>query len=148
MLQQIYIFIDLIIWVIFFIPTLYLFVFALASLKKLKKKQYPQSKKYRFAVLFPAYGSDEIIIDSVTGFFKQDYPNSLYDVVVISDHLKTETDIILRNKGAIVIEADFEQSSKAKALNLAMRELDSAKYDTVVILDIDNMVEQIGRAHV
>ena len=48
-------------------------------------------KKYRFAALFPAYGEDEVIIDSVKSFLQQDYPRELYDIIVIANQMRQET---------------------------------------------------------
>lgn len=41
----------------------------------------------------------------------------------------------------ILLKANYEKSSKAKALNFAIDNLDPNKYDIVVILDADNLVE-------
>ena len=48
-------------------------------------------KKYRFAALFPAYGEDEVIIDSVKSFLQQDYPRELYDIIVIANQMRQES---------------------------------------------------------
>lgn len=123
------------------ISVLYLFIFALAAMFKRADKYRKASKQYRYAVLFPAYKEDKVIESSVSSFLQQNYPSDLYDVVVISDQMKDETNQRLINMGITLLKANYEDSSKAKALHLAMNTLDETKYDVVVIMDGDNMVE-------
>ena len=131
-------------YILFFcmgIMVIYLFVFAIASQSK-KSHKYPQAeKKNRYAILFPAYKEDKVIISSVVAFLKQQYPPELYDIVVISDQMQEKTDEDLKQMGIILLKANYKDSSKAKALQLAMNSLDEEKYDAVVIMDGDNLVE-------
>lgn len=116
----------------------YLLFYAIAS-KFYRAKQYPETEiRKRFAVLFPAYRADNVILSSVESFFAQDYPAECYDVIVIADHMEDATCEKLRNMGAQVLVATYQDSSKAKALALAMHSIDVEKYDMVVILDADN----------
>lgn len=116
----------------------YLFFYAIAS-KFYRARQYPETEeRKRFAVLFPAYRADNVILSSVESFFTQDYPAEYYDIIVIADHMEEETCDKLRNMGAQVLVATYQDSSKAKALALAMHSIDIDKYDMVVILDADN----------
>lgn len=64
---------DAIIFLLFLIAVLYIFIFSLASLKKTRNKYPPARKKHRFAVLFPAYQEDAVIVNSVCSFLEQDY---------------------------------------------------------------------------
>ena len=75
--------IDAIVFLCFMVCVLYLFVFAVYSKRKSTYKYPTTMKKYRFAALFPAYGEDEVIIDSVKSFLQQDYPRELYDLSLI-----------------------------------------------------------------
>lgn len=59
---------DAILFLCFLIFVLYLFVFAIYSKRKPQYNYPTAKKKYRFAVLFPAYQEDEVIIDSVKIF--------------------------------------------------------------------------------
>lgn len=111
--------------------------------------QYPASsisnvlteKLHRFAVLFPVYKEDRIIMESVRTFFAQEYPKDAYDVFVLADSLSDVTLRELRFLGAEVIIISGENRTKAKALNLAMNSLDSDRYDLCVVFDADNIVE-------
>ena len=118
----------------------YLLVFALASLKK-RKIYYPQTdNKLKFVVLFPAYKEDQVIVSSIKSFLMQDYPKSCYDIVIISDQLQDETNDQLSQLPVKLLIADYEDSTKAKALNLAMENLSKDDYDVVVVIDADNTV--------
>ena len=119
---------------------LYLFIFAICS--KFKSKfAIPvnnSAKQHKYLVIFPAYKEDNVIVKSVSSFFQQDYPNYLYDVIVVSDQMSNETNSRLAELGAQVLIAQYEDSSKAKALQLAMDKIPQNEYDAVVIMDADN----------
>lgn len=123
------------------ISVVYLFIFAFASLFKSSHNYQKAKKQHRFAILFPAYKEDKVIESSISTFLTQKYPQDLYTVVVISDQMKDETNDKLTMLGATVLKANYENSSKAKALQLAVNTLNENKYDVVVIMDGDNMVE-------
>ena len=120
---------------------LYLFVFALLSHIK-RKDTYPAAGKlHRFVILYPAYKEDRVIENAVSNFLEQDYPKSCYDVVVISDQMQDDTINRLKSMPVTLMEVHFQQSSKAKAMQYAMENLDKNTYDMVVIMDADNTVE-------
>lgn len=131
--------ITLIDWILFIPLALcvgYLFFFAIASRfqSHLIDRKFKPQKQHRFLVLFPAYKEDRVIADSVSSFLKQDYPTSLYDVLVISDHMQPETNDALRSLGVKVLEATYANSSKAKAMKLAMQETPAGKYDAHIMI--------------
>ena len=120
---------------------LYLFVFALLSHIK-RKDIYPAAGKlHRFVILYPAYKEDRVIENAISNFLEQDYPKSCYDVVVISDQMQDDTINRLKSMSVTLMEVHFQQSSKAKAMQYAMENLDKNTYDMVVIMDADNTVE-------
>ena len=120
---------------------LYLFVFALLSHIK-RKDIYPAAGKlHRFVILYPAYKEDRVIENAISNFLEQDYPKSCYDVVVISDQMQDDTINRLKSMPITLMEVHFQQSSKAKAMQYAMENLDKNTYDMVVIMDADNTVE-------
>ena len=119
----------------------YLFLFAFAGMFK-STCPYPlANKKYRFAILFPAYKEDKVIESAILSFLQQEYTKENYDVIVISDKMKDTTNQRLQQLPIELQIVDFENSSKAKALNFAMDQLTDRKYDMVVILDADNTVQ-------
>ncbi|MDD3507443.1 MAG: glycosyltransferase [Parabacteroides sp.] len=120
---------------------LYLFVFALLSHIK-RKDIYPAAGKlHRFVILYPAYKEDRVIENAISNFLEQDYPKSCYDVVVISDQMQDDTINRLKSMPVTLMKVHFQQSSKAKAMQYAMENLDKNTYDMVVIMDADNTVE-------
>ena len=134
---------DAVLFLVFLVSVLYLFVFALFSIKK-KTYTYPTArKKYSFAVLFPAYKEDSVILHSVKDFLKNEYPRDLYDVIVISDQMSEKTNKKLLNLSAKVVEIKNASSTKTNALRKAVEYIDNGtvKYDVVVILDADNLTD-------
>ena len=93
----------------------------------------------RFLILYPAYKEDSVIINAVEQFLLQKYPTTHYTVAVISDHMQPETNDILRKMPITLLTPTFEKSSKAKAMQYAINEV-QGKFDNVVILDADNVV--------
>lgn len=139
-LSEVFYFIEYICWILAAIAVTYPFVFTIASLFP-QKAGYPETKKqHRFVVLFPAYKEDKIIVSVIQSFLQQNYPRDLYDIVVISDHMQDETNQQLEELPILLLKANYSDSSKAKALNFAISSLDKAQYDSVVIMDADNIV--------
>ncbi len=93
----------------------------------------------RFAIVFPAYKEDRVILKSIKTFLEQDYPKDRYDIIVVSDHMTQETNASLKQLPIITLEATYENSSKAKALILATEYLEKVNYDAIVIMDADNL---------
>lgn len=134
--------VDGIIFVFMAVTVLYLAFYAFLSLWG-SKKRYPVSqKKYRFLVLIPAYREDKVIMDSVNSVLDQDYPKERLDLVVISDKMEERTNQVLSELQLTLLLPDFKESSKASALNFAMNNMPKERYDAVVILDADNVVER------
>lgn len=99
-------------------------------------------KLHRFAVLFPVYKEDAIILESVRSFLQQEYPRERYDVFVLADALLPATLRELRLLGAEVIAVTGEERTKARSLNIALNSIDSEQYDICVVFDADNIVER------
>lgn len=129
----------------------YLFLFAVSSLFAAKKVPPVTHRKHRFLLLIPGYKEDKVICDTTRAAVSQQYPEECFHVMVISDRMSEETNARLRSLGAEVLEIHYEESSKAKALQSAIRSCQSdAPADYVVILDADNLVapdylEQVNR---
>lgn len=132
---------DLIFFLLIFLSVSYLLFFAIFSQKKQDSHYRPARKKHRILVLFPAYKEDRVIIDSVRSFLEQDYPSDLYTVTVISDGMSKETDEQLRQLSVMVLNANYQNSTKAAALNLAIEHFGNSSFDIVAILDADNRTQ-------
>jgi cellulose synthase/poly-beta-1,6-N-acetylglucosamine synthase-like glycosyltransferase len=168
-------YIDIALWLLVAASTAYVFFFAVISLFYSKDENYTYnrsphlvgSEMNRFLVLYPAYNEDRVIINSVEQFIDQDYPQELYTLVVISDHMQPETNHQLAQYPIELLQPTFEKSSKAKAMQYAIefiegnhsnssasgnhhsnlktsavsQERATDSYDFIVILDADNVVQ-------
>ena len=122
--------------------TIYIFIFAAASLIPYKSKPPRNNNQQRIAVMIPGYKEDTVIVDVANDALRQDYPQELYDVIIIADSFQPETIGALKKLPVKVIEVSFEQSTKSKALNKTMSQLPDDLYDIGVVLDADNMMER------
>lgn len=136
--------IDAVLFLLFGIAVLYLLIFAVKSVGKQKTVYPPAKRKYKFITVFPAYMEDRVIVNSVKSFLEQSYPRDKFDVLVVSDRMKDSTNKQLEELGAMVIKRNFENSTKTKALQEAVKYIDLNKmeYDYIVILDADNWVDE------
>ena len=118
----------------------YIVLFSAAS-HFFKQKKYPATTvRQRFIILVPAYTEDAVIHACVTSVLRQTYPAELYDLIVISDHMRPETNASLRKERIGLIELHEKESSKAKALRIAAETITDQPYDYVLILDADNLI--------
>ena len=136
----------ILLWLVMAVNVLYIFIFSIASLLPARKTKRSPSRQPFFLVLYPSYHEDTVILDSIRTFLHQDYPKEKYQVVVISDHMRQETNECLASLPITLLQPTFEKSSKAKALQYAVHHAEdnaqrSELPDYVVILDADNVVE-------
>ena len=137
--------IDITLWVIILGSVAYVVFFAIISLFYEKEDRVAihaaalTNRMTKFLILYPAYNEDRVIINAVEQFLLQEYPTSHYTVAVISDHMQPETNDILRKMPITLLTPTFEKSSKAKAMQFAINEV-QGEFDNVVILDADNVV--------
>lgn len=120
---------------------LYLFFFAFMSQRKRVLMYKTAKKKHRFAIIIPAYREDLVIQSTVESILKQEYPKELFEVIVVSDRMKTTTNELLAKEPIRLLEVNYTDSTKAKAMNFAMDRMGDEKFDIVVILDADNTTE-------
>ena len=136
---------DIALWIVIAGSVAYVAFFAVISLFYDKEDRIAihaaalNNRMAKFLILYPAYNEDRVIINTVEHFLDQDYPKDLYTLVVISDHMQPETNEILRKMPITLLTPTFEKSSKAKAMQYAISEV-QGDFDNVVILDADNVV--------
>jgi cellulose synthase/poly-beta-1,6-N-acetylglucosamine synthase-like glycosyltransferase len=133
-------------WILF-IPVagtvLYLGIFSVASLFTRDTIQNKAKIQNRFAIIIPSHKQDKVIEQAVVSILSQDYPQRLFDVVVVSDHQSEITNMRLAQYPITLLTPDFAESTKAKSLQYAILKLPEFKiYDIALILDADNIVEQ------
>ena len=137
--------IEITLWCIIACSVAYVVFFAIISLFYDKEDRIAnhaaalKNKMTNFLILYPAYKEDRVIINAVEQFLLQEYPTSHYTVAVISDHMQPETNDIRRKMPITLLTPTFEKSSKAKAMQYAINEV-QGDFDNVVILDADNVV--------
>ena len=138
-------YIDIAVWLLIAASVFYVCFFAVISLFYEKDNfaanhaSAMNQRQRRFLVLYPAYNEDSVIVNSVDKFLYQDYPADKFQLVVISDHMRDETNELLRSYPITLLTPVFEKSSKAKAMQYAINEV-QGEFDNVVILDADNVV--------
>lgn len=129
-------------WILFTLLALcvcYLLLYAIAS-KFYRTPRFPEARTLRrFIVFFPAYKEDRVIASSVRSFLQQDYPRELFDIIVVSDRMQPATNEDLRSLPIRLLTANYKDSSKAKALTMAVDSISDEHYDIVVIMDADNL---------
>lgn len=137
--------IDIALWLIVAASVAYVVFFAIISLFY-DKEDYVATQaaalnqqQHRFLILYPAYNEDRVIINAVEQFLLQEYPDTHYTVAVISDHMKPETNAYLSKLPIKLLTPTFEKSSKAKAMQYAINQVEG-NFDNVVVLDADNVV--------
>lgn len=136
---------EIILWLIIAGSVAYVVFFAIISLFYEKEDRIAihaaalSNRMTKFLILYPAYKEDKVIINAVKQFLLQDYPKDLYTVIVISDHMQPETNEQLSELPITLLQPTFEKSSKAKAMQFAIDNVNT-EFDNVVILDADNVV--------
>ena len=136
---------DIILWFMIAGSVAYVVFFAIISLFYDKEDNVAMqaaaisNRMTRFLVLYPAYNEDRVITHAVEQFLLQDFPTDHYTVAVISDHMQPETNEYLSKLPITLLTPSFEKSSKAKAMQYAINEV-QGDFDNVVILDADNVV--------
>ena len=115
---------------------LYITIFTITGLFSSHPNIPKANHQNRFIVLIPAYRADRTIMDTVMSVLGQTYPQRLFDITVISDHQDEMTNFRLAQSPITLLTPNFENSTKARSLQFAIKNLPQFKiYDVVVILD-------------
>ena len=129
-------------WVVFCyfaLATLYIALFAFAGLRTVKNRVGTSELFQRIAVFIPGYKEDAVILETATEALHQNYPQASYTVFIIADSFQEVTLEQLRQLPIEVIVVAFDKSTKAKALNKAMSQINQP-FDIALILDADNIM--------
>jgi len=120
--------------------SLYIFIFSFAGLWYKTRTHTVVNKIRKIAILIPGYKEDEVILEVTKSALLQKYPMNLFDVIVIADSFEKTTLDQLKALPVKLVEVNFDQSTKSKALNKAM-EVIGDRYDVALVLDADNIME-------
>ena len=120
------------------------YLFSLMIVYLLSEKNVPSVRiaaVKRFAVIVPAHDEAEVIRCTLDSMRRIEYPQELYDVVVIADNCSDTTASIVREEGFICFErTDSHKRGKGYALEYAFNQLLPGNYDAYVVIDADSVV--------
>ncbi len=134
-------FLEILVFTYLGITVIYLLFFALVGFIPNVNSLKNSNKTRKIAVLIPGYKEDMVIIDVAIKALQQKYPDDKFDVVIIADSFAQETLNKLKQMPLKLVEVSFEVSTKAKALNRAMKVIGD-NYDIALVLDADNIMEK------
>jgi cellulose synthase/poly-beta-1,6-N-acetylglucosamine synthase-like glycosyltransferase len=121
----------------------YLFFFSFSakflSCPKIEVDDLSEECQSRIAILVPSYKEDSIIISTALSLTRLKYPTELFDIYIIADSLQDDTLCSLRKLPVNVIPVQFEKSTKSRALNVAMEQI-QVQYDLALVCDADNIL--------
>jgi cellulose synthase/poly-beta-1,6-N-acetylglucosamine synthase-like glycosyltransferase len=131
--------VSLAVWGTFFVA----YQLGLACSYFITKEDVPlvNEPRTRFVVVIPAHNEELMVSANLKSWSRVDYPKDLFDVIVIADNCNDNTGRIAMAEGARVLTRRDERSKgKGQALAWAFEHVDLKKYDAVVIVDADTVV--------
>jgi cellulose synthase/poly-beta-1,6-N-acetylglucosamine synthase-like glycosyltransferase len=121
---------------------MYLFLLLVASLIPEKDFARNRDKTTLFAIIIPAHNEEIYLGRLLTSIRLQDYPKEHYEAVVIADNCTDNTASVANENGAVVYERhDLRATGKGYALKYGLDKIVLDKYNAVVILDADCMLD-------
>ena len=138
-------------WIILFVlvevalllPSLYLLLLTLLSLRYRKALEPSSDVKCRFAILVPAHNEELLLPRLLENLQQITYPLNLFEVFVVADNCSDTTATVARSYGATVFERqDPTQRGKGYALRWLLERIStsSQEYDAYIFLDADSVV--------
>ena len=115
---------------------------ALHAYKRIPKIPESDIKK-RFAVLIPARNERGVIASLIDTLKKQNYPDDLYDIIVVPNNCTDDTEQVAEKAGAKIMTCRRSVKSKGEVLSDVFDQLvheHGTEYDAVLIFDADNLV--------
>ncbi len=118
---------------------------ALAALYSRRVSRKPDAPRTRFLVVIPAHDEESGIAATVRSCLSLEYPEGLFEVLVIADNCSDNTASIARQQGATVVERqDPDKKSKGHAIKFLIDRLQEsgqfAQLDAIVVIDADTTV--------
>jgi cellulose synthase/poly-beta-1,6-N-acetylglucosamine synthase-like glycosyltransferase len=96
----------------------------------------------RFCILIPAHDEEDCLPRLIDSLNSLQYPDDLYEVVVIADNCTDSTASIARLQELTVLErSDFKRRGKGHVIQWALERIDHSRFDAFVIIDADSAVE-------
>jgi len=120
------------------LAVVYLFVLAGAALLPEKNRK-PSKPRIRFCIIIPAHNEARTIGKTLEAVSAVDYPQHLYETVVIADNCQDDTYAVARKMGATCLERkEPGPRGKGRVLKWALpRLLETGVHDAFVVIDAD-----------
>ena len=98
----------------------------------------------RFGIIIPAHNEEVVIYETIKHLLNVEYPDELFDVIIIADNCDDKTAAIASSMGAKVLERfNPVQKGKGYALKWCFEQLlKSEAYDAFVIIDADTLASK------
>ena len=120
-------------WLLFTFVALtvvYVLVYSIASLFSHRAQVAHSKHTNRFIVLITSYGETTSVLQTVTTVLGQNFPQRMFDVVVVSDHQNELVNMRFAQFPITLLTPNFDVSSKAKSVQYAVLNLPQFKlYD-------------------
>ena len=109
------------------------------------KPEISSKPETKFAIIIPAH-NEEIFLPRLIGSLeKQDYPNELFEIIVVADNCSDRTKEVVSTIGIAILERnDKENIGKGFAIKYALDHLSIDKYDAMFIVDADSVLQSDG----
>jgi len=102
----------------------------------------PGTSRRRYIIVVPAHNEEAIIARLLESIRNLDYDPRNFKVYVIADNCTDMTARIARQYGAdTLVRSDEARKGKGFAIEWALRMIDPASFDAVVIADADNIID-------
>jgi 1,2-diacylglycerol 3-beta-glucosyltransferase len=124
--------------------TLYLLALSVAAALYRRQKDFPSTRRRRFAVIIPAHNEEVSIARTITNLQQLEYPRHLYEIIVVADNCTDATASISRDNNVRTYErTDNLLRGKGHALAWILERLagGGTTFDAVVIIDADSVAE-------
>ena len=134
--------VGLAVWGTFFVA----YQLGLACSYFITKEDMPldSESRTRFVVVIPAHNEELMIGANLKSWSRVDYPKDRFDVTVVADNCSDNTaEIAVAEGAAVLVRKDETSKGKGQALAWAFEKIDLRKYDAVVIVDADTVVNSV-----
>ena len=107
----------------------------------LPRKKYPVTQpQTKFAILVAARNEENVIEQLIKSLQAQNYPDELYDILVIPNNCTDDTEGAACRAGAKIFSCSGPVNGKGDVLRQAFESL-MGKYDAYCVFDADNVVD-------
>lgn len=109
-----------------------------------KKTSLKFSSATIFKVLVPAHNEELLLSDLLNSLRAQDYPENMYEVVVVADNCTDQTAKIAKHENVRTVERKNSRFvGKGYAIEYGLEYLANKVYDAVLIVDADSTVDEV-----